>query len=114
LPWFRALPADQRSWVMLVAQAGVRSMVEWLRSGGTVGANAPEISDGVFAAPPRALARALTRTQTVALIKVTIDVAEAEVSVLAADGEEEALATAILRFSREIAFSAARVYARAA
>ena len=114
LPWFRALPADQRSWVMLVAQAGVRSLVEWLRSGGTIAASAQEISDEVFAAAPRALARSITLTQTVALIKVTIDVAEAEVSVLAADGEEEALNTAILKFSREIAFSAARVYARAA
>jgi hypothetical protein len=114
LPWFRALPADQRSWVMLVAQAGVRSLVEWLRSGGTIAASTQEISDEVFAAAPRALARSITLTQTVALIKVTIDVAEAQVSALAADGEEEALATAILRFSREIAFSAARVYARAA
>jgi hypothetical protein len=114
LPWFRALPADQRSWVMLVAQAGVRSLVEWLRSGGTVAATTQEISDEVFAAAPRALARSLTLTQTVQLIKVTIDVAEAEVANLAAAGEEEALLTAILRFSREIAFSAARVYARAA
>jgi hypothetical protein len=114
LPWFRALPADQRAWVMLVAQAGVRSMVEWLRSGGTIAANSQEISDEVFAAAPRALARSITLTQTVALIKVTIEVAEAEVTALAADGEEEALATAILKFSREIAFSAARVYARAA
>ena len=114
LPWFRALPADQRSWVMLVAQAGVRSLVEWLRSGGTIAASAQEISDEVFAAAPRALARSITLTQTVQLIKVTIDVAEAEVSALAADGEEEALLTAILKFSREIAFSAARVYARAA
>jgi hypothetical protein len=114
LPWFRALPADQRSWVMLVAQAGVRSLVEWLRSGGTVAATTQEISDEVFAAAPRALARSITLTQTVQLIKVTIDVAEAEVANLAATGEEEALLTAILRFSREIAFSAARVYARAA
>jgi hypothetical protein len=114
LPWFRALPADQRSWVMLVAQAGVRSLVEWLRSGGTTAASTQEISDEVFAAAPRALARSITLTQTVALIKVTIDVAEAQVSSLAADGEEEALTTAILKFSREIAFSAARVYARAA
>jgi hypothetical protein len=114
LPWFRALPADQRSWVMLVAQAGVRSLVEWLRSGGTVAATTQEISDEVFAAAPRALARSITLTQTVQLIKVTIDVAESEVANLAAAGEEEALLTAILRFSREIAFSAARVYARAA
>ncbi|HET9518394.1 MAG TPA: helix-turn-helix domain-containing protein [Actinoplanes sp.] len=114
LPWFRELPADQRSWVMLVAQAGVRSLVEWLRSGGSTDGSPQEISDEVFAAAPMALARAITLQQTVALIKVTIDVAEAQVAHLAAPGEEEALRTAILKFSREIAFSAARVYARAA
>ena len=32
LRWFRELPADQRSWVTLVAQAGLQSFVEWLRS----------------------------------------------------------------------------------
>jgi hypothetical protein len=114
LPWFRALPADQRSWVTLVAQAGVRSLVEWLRSGGTAVASSQEISDEVFAAAPRALARSITLTQTVQLIKVTIDVAESRVDELAAAGEEEALLQAILKYSREIAFSAARVYARAA
>jgi hypothetical protein len=114
LPWFRALPADQRSWVMLVAQAGVHSLVEWLRSGGTIAESTQEISDEVFAAAPRALARSITLTQAVQLIKVTIDVAESQVSSLAAAGEEEALLQAILKFSREIAFSAARVYARAA
>ena len=114
LPWFRALPADQRSWVMLVAQAGVRSLVDWLRSGGTLAATSQEISDEVFAAAPRALARSITLTQAVQLIKVTIDVAESEVGNLAAAGEEDALLQAILKYSREIAFSAARVYARTA
>ncbi len=114
LPWFRELPADQRAWVMLVAQAGVRSLVEWLRSGGSTAGSPQEISDEVFAAAPRALARSITLQQTVALIKVTIDVAEEQVAHLAAAGEEDALRTAILKFSREIAFSAARVYARAA
>ncbi|WP_305789385.1 PucR family transcriptional regulator [Symbioplanes lichenis] len=113
LPWFRALPAEQRSSVMLVAQAGIRSLVEWLRSGGNA-AGTQELSDEVFAAAPRSLARSLTLTQTVQLIKVVIDVAESEVNELAATGEKEALAEAILKFSREIAFSAARVYARAA
>jgi hypothetical protein len=114
LPWFRELPADQRAWVMLVAQAGVRSLVEWLRSGGSTDGSPQEISDEVFAAAPVALARSITLQQTVALIKVTIEVAEAQVAHLAAAGEEDALRTAILKFSREIAFSAARVYARAA
>lgn len=114
LPWFRALPADQRAWVMLVAQAGVRSLVEWLRADGADVSSPQEISDEVFAAAPRELTRSITLTQTVALIKVTIDVAESRVGELAAPGEEKALADAILRFSREIAFSAAQVYARAA
>src|SRR5690348_6995961 len=110
LPWFREVPADQRAWVMLVAQAGVRSLVEWLRNGSST----QEVSDEVFDAAPRALARSLNLQQTVQLIKVTIDVVEEQVSHLAAPGEEVALREAVLRFSREVAFAAARVYARAA
>jgi hypothetical protein len=113
LPWFRELPADQRSWVMLVAQAGVQSLVAWLRRGGGPGQN-HEISDEIFDVAPRALARSINLQQTVALIKVTIDVTEEHVPRLAAPGEEEALRAAVLRFSREVAFAAARVYARAA
>ncbi len=114
LPWFRELPADQRSWVMLVAQAGVRSLVQWLRQGGGATDRTQEVSDEVFAAAPQALARSITLQQTVALIKVTIEVVEEQVSELAVPGEEQSLREAVLRFSREIAFAAARVYARAA
>lgn len=114
LPWFRELPADQRSWVMLVAQAGARSLVQWLRQGGGTADSTQEVSDEVFATAPQALARSISLQQTVALIKVTIEVVEEQVSHLAAKGEEQQLREAVLRFSREIAFAAARVYARAA
>ncbi|HYN94063.1 MAG TPA: helix-turn-helix domain-containing protein [Pilimelia sp.] len=114
LPWFRELPADQRSWVMLVAQAGVRSLVEWLRRDGADTGGSQELSDEVFDAAPRALARSISLQQTVALVKVTIDVVEEQVAHLAAVGQEAALREGVLRFSREVAFSAARVYARAA
>src|SRR5947207_10071014 len=115
LPWFRELPADQRAWVMLVAQAGVRSLVEWLRVRGESGDGGPqEVSDEVFDAAPRALARSINLQQTVQLIKVTIDVVEHQVPHLAAPGEQQAVREAVLQFSREVAFAAARVYARAA
>jgi hypothetical protein len=121
LPWFRDLPADQRAWVMLVAQSGVRSLVEWLRSNrpealrAADAAGSPqEVSDEVFAAAPLALARSISLQQTVALIKVTIMVVEEQVPHLAAPGEEQLLREVVLRFSREIAFAAARAYARAA
>ena len=96
---------------MLVAQAGVRSLVEWLRSAGS---SSQEVSDDIFDAAPRALARSLNLQQTVQLIKVTIDVVEEQVPHLAAPGEEVPLREAVLKFSREVAFAAARVYARAA
>jgi hypothetical protein len=115
LPWFRELPADQRAWVMLVAQAGVRSLVEWLRRRGERQGESPqEVSDEVFDAAPRALARSINLQQTVQLIRITIEVVEQQVTHLAAAGEEEAIRQAVLEFSREIAFAAARVYARAA
>jgi hypothetical protein len=113
LGWFRELPAEQRSMVMLVVQAGIRSLVDWLRQGGGA-ASQQEVSDLVFDAAPQALARSISLQQTVALVKVTIDVVEEQVPHLAAPGEAEALREAVLKFSREIAFSAARVYARAA
>src|SRR3982751_646783 len=82
LPWFREVPADQRAWVMLVAQAGGRALVEWLGKAGTE----QEVSDEVFEAAPRAMARSLNLQQTVQLIKVTIDVVEEQVPHLAAPG----------------------------
>ncbi|MEH1098744.1 PucR family transcriptional regulator [Micromonospora sp. CPCC 205561] len=114
LPWFRGLPPDHRSWVMLVAQAGARSLVQWLRDGGGTADSTQEVSDEVFATAPQALARSISLQQTVALVKVMIDVVEEQVPHLAAPGEERQLREAVLRFSREIAFAAARVYARAA
>jgi hypothetical protein len=113
LPWFRELPAEQRAWVMLVAQAGVRSLVEWLRRRDG-NARSQEVSDEVFDTAPRALARTINLQQTVQLIRVTIDVTEEQIGRLAAPGEESAVREGVLIFSREVAFAAARVYARAA
>jgi hypothetical protein len=110
LPWFRELPADQRSWVMLVAQAGVRSFVAWLRNH----QQPAEVSDEVFDVAPLELARSISLQHTVELVRITIDVVDEQVPRLAAPGEERGLRDAVLRFSREVAFAAARVYARAA
>src|SRR5215472_5043504 len=83
-----------------------------MRQGGDHGPH--ELSDEIFDAAPRTLARSITLQQTVQLISVTIDVVEEHVPRLAAPGEERSVTDAILKFSREVAFAAARVYARAA
>jgi hypothetical protein len=107
LAWFRAMPADQRSWVTLVAQAGIASLVEWCRSPG----RPPKLTGEVFGAAPRELARTVALKQTVDLVKVTVEVVEERVATVAEPGDEEALRTAVLLFSREVAFATAHVYA---
>ena len=110
LPWFRELPADQRSWVTLVAQAGLQSYVAWLRSPDDV----LQLTGEVFASAPRTMARSVTLQQTVELVQQTIAVAEQNLPLLAGPDETALAREELLRFSREIAFAAARVYASAA
>ena len=110
LPWFRSLPADQRSWVTLVAQAGMHSYVEWLRQPDDV----LRLTGEVFATAPRTMARSVTLQQTVELVRQTIAVAEEQLPLLASAADRDVVSEELLRFSREIAFAAARVYAIAA
>jgi hypothetical protein len=110
LPWFAALHPEQRSYVGLVLQAALSTFAQWLRTPGQPLPVGPE----VFAAAPRELARAVNLKQTVQLIRVAVGVVEQAVPTLAAPGEQDELAAAVLRYSREIAFAAADVYAAAA
>lgn len=110
LPWFSGMSSNQRSWVGLVAQAGVASFVEWLAHP----AEGHDITGGVFATAPRELASAVTLEQTVELVRIACETVENHVSTLAVAGDEAHLTEAVLRYSRDLAFQAARVYARAA
>jgi hypothetical protein len=107
LPWFRAMPADRRSWVTLVAQAGIASLVEWCRDTG----RPPKLTGDVFGAAPRELVRVVALRQTVDLIQVVVDVLEDHVASVAEPGDEDNLRLAVLQFSREVAFATAHVYA---
>lgn len=110
LPWYRAMPPEERSWVGLVAQAGIAAFLEWFRHP----RGQLTITADVFGTAPRELTRAVSLQQTVEMIRVTIAVVEEQVDDLAAAGEEQLLREAVLRYSREIAFAAAQVYAEAA
>lgn len=109
LPWYRALGARERSWVGLVAQAGIQGFIDWYADP----ASRTALTTDVFGAAPSELTRVISLEQTVALVRTTIGVVESAVDELA--GRDAAvLREAILVYSREIAFSAAEVYARAA
>lgn len=111
LSWFRQMSAEDRSWVGLVAQSGVAAFVDWFK---TPGRGRPAITVEVFGTAPRELTRSVTLQQTVDMIRVVIDVVENRVDELAAPGGEQQLREAVLRYTREVAFSSAKIYARAA
>ncbi|WP_030808124.1 PucR family transcriptional regulator [Streptomyces sp. NRRL F-2799] len=110
LPWYRAMPPENRSWIGLVAQAGIAAFTEWFRH-----PEAPQaISTDVFGTAPRELTRAITLRQTVEMVRTTIEVMESAIDEVAAPGDERVLREALLVYAREIAFATAQVYAQAA
>jgi hypothetical protein len=110
LPWYRAMPPENRSWIGLVAQAGIAAFTEWFRHPETPQA----ISTDVFGTAPRELTRAISLRQTVEMVRTTIEVMEAAIDEVAAPGDESVLREALLIYAREIAFATAQVYAQAA
>jgi DNA-binding PucR family transcriptional regulator len=110
LPWYRNMSAENRSWLGLVAQAGVAAFVDWIRHPERT---RPAVTE-VFGTAPRELARAVSLQHAVEMVRVIIDAVEAQVEELAAPGNEAELREAVLTYAREIAFSAAQVYARTA
>jgi PucR C-terminal helix-turn-helix domain/GGDEF-like domain len=110
LPWFRKMSAENRSWLGLVAQAGIAAFADWIKHPERARPAATE----VFGTAPRELARAVSLQHAVEMVRVIIDVVEAQVDTLAAPGAEAELREAVLVYAREIAFSAAQVYARTA
>jgi len=108
--WYRDLSAEDRSWVGLVAQAGIAAFIAWYRDP----SDTPALSVDVFGTAPRELTRSINLVQTLDLVRSVVDVVEDEVSQLAAPGDEQNLREAVLRYSSEVAFAAAEVYAGAA
>src|ERR1700728_2352830 len=110
LPWYRKMSAENRSWLGLVAQAGIAAFVNWIRHPER---NRPALTE-VFGTAPRELARAVSLQHAVEMVRVIIDAVEARVDELAVPGGEAELREAVLIYARELAFSAAQVYARTA
>ncbi|MCD4527239.1 CdaR family transcriptional regulator [Nocardioides sp. cx-173] len=115
MPWFRELSAEDRSWVALIIQAGIKGFVDWYpsdeaaaKSGGTA------LAASVFGAAPRALAGVITLQQTVDLVRLSIEVVESNIDAVLEPEDAPDVHAAVMRYAREVAFATAEVYARAA
>ena len=83
-PWFARLSADLRAGVQLVTQTGVANFVAWIgetgarahaaRSHGARSHGVPRLTAEAFRIAPRDLARRLTLSQTVDLVRIATEV----------------------------------------
>jgi DNA-binding PucR family transcriptional regulator len=108
--WFTELSAEHRSWITLVAQAGIAGFVRWFAEPDPA---KPSTSE-VFGSAPRELARRISLFQTVELLRTTTDVVEKQIDEVMPRADRPILHAAIVQYSREVAFAAAEIYARAA
>ncbi|MFD1212800.1 PucR family transcriptional regulator [Arthrobacter sp. GCM10027362] len=110
LPWYRSLRPDERAALGLVAQKGIASFVTWYER-----PTSPAwVMNDVFGTAPTELTRSISLQRALQLIRVIVAAVEDQVPDLAGGAGEAPLREAVLRYSREVAFAAADVYARAA
>jgi len=114
MPWFSDLTAEDRSWVGLIVQAGIRGFTQWYGGAPATRVEGAELAASVFGAAPRALAGIITLRQTVDLIRLSIEVVEENVDDLVEPEDAPDVHRAVSRYAREVAFATAEVYARAA
>ena len=110
LPWYRGLRPDERSALGMVAQKGIASFVNWYQRP----ASPAWVLSDVFGTAPTELTRSISLQKALQLIRVVVQVVEDLVPELATGEAQPKLREAVLRYSREVAFAAADVYARAA
>lgn len=105
LPWYRVMPPARRAAIGSVAQNGITSFIQWYQDP----SSQPWVAADVFGNAPRELLRSISLQETLQLIQVVVEMVEDRVV-----AEHPDLTESVLRYSRDIAFSAADVYAKAA
>src|SRR3954452_21360280 len=110
MPWFRAMSAEDRSWIGVIVQAGINAFRAWYPQP----AGSAPVTAEVFGAAPRALAGVVSLHQTVEMVRLTIEVVEENVAEAVGPEDAPSVRDSIVRYAREVAFATAEVYARAA
>ena len=111
LPFFAELEASQRASVHLVVQTAVVNFVEWMQNPHS---NVSYTAQA-FELVPQDLTRRIALRHSVDMVRVTMEFFEEVVPLLARSEDQlTALTVGILKYSRDLAFTAASSYAEAA
>src|SRR4051794_37287767 len=86
MPWVTELPAEDRSFIGLIVQAGIKSFIDWFRHEEAIS----PISAEVFGVAPREMAGEVSLQQTVAMVRLSIIVVDENLDQLLGPDAESA------------------------
>lgn len=116
LDWYKGLPPADRDQLNLVIETAVADFITWLNTnvfnaGRKTGVPS---TDRIFFVAPLELTKTISLKQALDVTRLIVDILERNVGKFARRGREEATRNAMLYYAREVAFSAANVYASSA
>ncbi|MDR8020359.1 PucR family transcriptional regulator [Nesterenkonia aerolata] len=111
LPWYLQLTTDERASLRLISQRGIQGLLNWLEN--PEARHMPLVHD-LLGSAPTDLMRSISLQRALQLIRSIVEEVERRLPGMLAVEDRRPMLEAILRYSREVAFGIADVYARAA
>lgn len=111
LSWYRQLSTDERASLRLIAQRGIQGLANWLEN---PEARSLPLVNELLGPAPTELMRTISLQRALQLIRTIVEAVEHRLPALVPAEDQRFMLEAVLRYSREVAFAIADVYARAA
>ncbi|GGE68475.1 PucR family transcriptional regulator [Nesterenkonia cremea] len=111
LSWYKQLSTDERASLRLIAQRGIQGLANWLEH--SEARSLPLVNELLGPAPTE-LMRTISLQRALQLIRTIVEAVEQRLPGLVPESDQRVMLEAVLRYSREVAFAIADVYARAA
>ncbi|WP_150462925.1 PucR family transcriptional regulator [Nesterenkonia ebinurensis] len=111
LPWYKQLSTEERASLRLIAQRGIVGLANWLQD---PAARSLPLVNELLGPAPTDLMRTISLQRALQLIRTIVEAVEARLPGLMPEADRSLMLEAVLRYSREVAFAIADVYARAA
>ena len=113
--WYRNLGAKEAEYLRIILLTAVTDYVEYTRTHALDKTHHEHISaDNLFNLAPLETTFEITLENVIDAIRIVVDIIEDHIELFAPAGQEAAYVRAAMYFSREAAFSAARIYGRVA
>lgn len=111
LSWYKQLSTEERASLRLIAQRGIQGLVNWLEDQDS--RSLPLVNE-LLGPAPTDLMRTISLQRALQLIRTIVEAVEHRLPGLMPAADQQLMLEAVLRYSREVAFAIADVYARAA